>query len=52
VTAEELRDYCHRRVVALKLSERIVFVDEVPDSDAGKVSPTALASVLAGGPPG
>jgi long-chain acyl-CoA synthetase len=48
VSAEELRDHCRGRVADFKLPERIVFVEEIPYNDFGKVARKALANVLAG----
>lgn len=48
VTAEELRDFCRGRIANFKLPERVVFVDEVPYNDFGKVSRAKLRELFTG----
>jgi len=51
VSEAELRDHCRGRLAAFKLPERVVFVDEIPYNDFGKVARKTLGELLAD-PPG
>jgi len=51
VSAEELRQFCRGKLAAFKLPERIVFVDEIPYNDFGKVARRPLAELLAAAAP-
>jgi len=46
VSAEELRRFCRGKLAPFKLPERIVFVDEIPYNDLGKVARRPLAELL------
>ena len=46
VSPEELREFCRGQLAAFKLPERIVFVDEIPYNDVGKVARRSLAALL------
>ncbi|HLN15395.1 MAG TPA: AMP-binding protein [Acidimicrobiales bacterium] len=46
-TADELRSFCRGKLANFKLPERVVFVDDIPYNDFGKVSRKELAALLA-----
>ena len=46
LTAEELRDFSRGRLANFKLPERVVFVDELPYNDFGKVGRKELVRLL------
>ena len=46
ISAAELREHCRGRVADFKLPERIVFVQEIPYNDFGKVARKTLAELL------
>jgi acyl-CoA synthetase (AMP-forming)/AMP-acid ligase II len=46
VSADELRTWCRERIAYFKVPERVVFLDELPYSDTGKVKRQALADLM------
>ncbi len=44
MTSEALRDFCSGRIANFKLPEQLLFVDEIPYNDFGKVDRKELRS--------
>jgi long-chain acyl-CoA synthetase len=51
VTPEELRDHCGQHLARFKVPEMLVFVDQIPYDDLGKVRRRSLATMIAGRSP-
>ncbi len=47
ITGDALRDYCGGRIASFKLPERLLFVDEIPYNDFGKVDRKELRARFA-----
>jgi long-chain acyl-CoA synthetase len=46
LTSDELRAHCQGRLAHYKMPERVVFVDQLPYNETGKVSRKALAALI------
>ncbi len=46
LSTDELRGFCAQRLASFKLPEKIVFVDDLPYNDVGKVSRRELAALI------
>ncbi|HEY7106747.1 MAG TPA: class I adenylate-forming enzyme family protein [Acidimicrobiia bacterium] len=46
MTADEVKAYCKERLAIYKVPERVVFVDELPYSDTGKVVRRSLVELI------
>ncbi len=47
ITGDALRDFCTGRIANFKLPERLMFVDEIPYNDFGKVDRKELRAQFA-----
>jgi acyl-CoA synthetase (AMP-forming)/AMP-acid ligase II len=49
VTLEDLRSHCRELIAYFKLPERLIFVDEIPYNDTGKVNRRQLGALIMDG---
>jgi long-chain acyl-CoA synthetase len=47
MSADEVKAYCRERLAIYKVPERVVFVDDLPYSETGKVNRKQLAALIA-----